>query len=43
MTKSAAVERKAARIVQTKAKLTVPSKETLKQTSVDLANLLKDF
>lgn len=43
MTKIAAEQRKAARIIPTKAKLLVPTGETLEKTSEDLANLLKDF
>ena len=43
MTKNAAEARKAAKIVSLKAKVLVPSKETVAKTSDDLAKLLKDF
>lgn len=43
MSKSAAEAKKAAKIVAVKAKVVVPSKETVTKTSDDLAQLLKDF
>ena len=43
MTKSAMEASKAAKIVSVKGKILVPSKETVKKTSDDLAQLLKDF
>lgn len=43
MTKSAVEASKAAKLVSVKEKILVPSKETVLKTSLDLAQLLKDF
>lgn len=43
MTKVAAENRKAAKLVSVKPKISVPNRETVHKTTDDLANLLKDF
>lgn len=43
MTKNAAEARKTCKIVPVKGKLVVPSRETVNETSDEIANLLKNF